>query len=185
MPIDNDIPEILELDEGEKLVHTLHRTYLSVAFTVIAAAIFIDVMIIIYSAQFVYEPVLMTYTLPYIIPVYIIVPIVIIGIGLLAGKWYAGGHLFLITNKRILFYTKFFNKTLRELKFSKITDTQFEQSPFGRIFNYANITFATPGMEGSGMVGIATFFFSIKGINDGLSIRESIIDLIEMAEEET
>ncbi|NHI91940.1 MAG: PH domain-containing protein [Candidatus Lokiarchaeota archaeon] len=184
MPIDDDIPNILELDEGEKLVHTLHRTYLSVAFTVIFGAIFLDIIIFIYAAEFIFDPDIYMYTLPVFIPLFILIPVIIILIGLFVGKWYAGGHLFLITTKRILFYTKFVNKTMRELKFSKITDTQFEQGPFGRIFNYANITFATPGMEGMGMGGVATFFFSIKGINDGLKIRESVIDLIEMAEEE-
>jgi len=184
MPIDDDIPGILELGADEKLVHTLHRTYLSVAFMVIAAAIAIDVVVFVYMAQIMFEEVLFPLIAPYILPIFIIIPVVIIVIGLFAGKWYASGHLFLVTSKRILFYTKFFNKTLRELEYSKITDTQFMQGPFGRIFNYANITFATPGMQGMGVTGVATFFFSIKGINDGLKIRESVIDLIEMAQEE-
>ena len=112
MPIDNDIPEILELEGDEKLVHTLHRTYLSFAFTVIGAAIFISVMVIVYSAQFVFDPDLIWLVLPIIAPIYIILPIIIIVIGLILGKWYAAGHLFLITTKRILFYTKFVNKVI-------------------------------------------------------------------------
>ena len=181
--IDDDIPELLELEDDEKLVHTLHRTYLSVAMTIIFGALFIFgyLMITIYGQMF--QIILdFAYYAPLFLGAPFIVLVICIVIGILIGKWYAGGHLFLITTKRILFYKKFVTKNLRELRFNKITDTLFNQGPIGRIFDYANITLSTPGMEGGmGLQGIATFLFSIKGIHDGLKIRQDIANLMNAA----
>ncbi|MHA1798619.1 MAG: PH domain-containing protein [Candidatus Helarchaeota archaeon] len=181
MPIDEDIAGILELEENEKLVHKLYRAYLSVVFGVIFGVLFTFGIIIFYVFTYLTQ-FLFDFLLIYL-PIILVIMIILIVIGVIIGKWYAAGHLYLITNKRIIFYTKFVNKTMREVRFSKITDSQFKQSPFGRIFNYADIILSTPGMEGIEAGGIGTFFFAIKGINDGLKIRDSIMQLIENAEE--
>ncbi len=181
MPIDDDISEILDLDEDEKLIHTLHRTWLSVAMTIIFGALMLFLIIMGYAGGNIFQ--LFSFA-PHMVWVMLVAPFAILIIGILIGvglgKWYAGGHLFLITNKRILFYTKFVSKNLRELRFNKITDSVFSQGPIGRIFKYSNITLSTPGMEGGmGLQGMATFFFSIKGIHDGLDIRQHIQELID------
>ncbi len=184
MPIDDDIPNILELEDDEKLIHTLHRTFLSFAIPFIFGIISFVLMIFLYIFGNLTELIMnFQFIIPFLFSLPFIIIVVVVAIGVVLGIWYARGHLFLITNKRILFYTKFVTKNLRELRYKKITDSVFSQGPFGRLFNYSSITLSTPGMEGgSSMQGMATFFLSIKGIRDGLTIRKDIMTLLEAAE---
>ena len=120
MPIDDDIENILDLEEDEKIIHSLHRTYLSFAipfiFGVIGIVLFVYVYLFGNLLEFILE---FQNLLPFFVSVPFLIIVIVIVAGVIVGKWYAKGHLFIITTKRILFYTKFVTKNLRELRYKK------------------------------------------------------------------
>lgn len=186
MGIDLDIPDIVELDEDEKIIHVLHRTYLSFVFPFSAAITIVNFIIV---GSIISQ--LLGTLLPLFGPMFLVVLLgglfvpfgIIMAVGILLGYFYARGHLYIVTNRRLLFYTKFIVKILREIRYQKITDTVFNQGPFGRILGYSSISVTSPGMEGGfSPKGAITFMLSLKGIKNGLAVRETIIELIDMAE---
>ncbi|MHC1591952.1 MAG: PH domain-containing protein [Candidatus Helarchaeales archaeon] len=190
MRIAEEIPSIIELEEDEKIFYILHRSFLSFAFPYVAAILGITFSIVIGSIFYLFEFItefsyILLYYAPFLLPmvigVFSLILSLIIGIGLVIGYFYTRGHLYIVTNKRIILYITFISKNMREVKYSKITDTIFDQGPFGRIFNYSSIVLATPGMEGGSTArGLFTFFLSLKGIKDGLDVRQKILELIDI-----
>ncbi len=182
MQIDEDIPDIIDLEFDEKVIHILHRKFISFIFPFLMILAIIVGSTLTGFLGILFDPFILFYVLPVIIIVIGFILGTVISVGLLLGYFYCRGHVYLITNKRIIYYMKFVSKNLRELRYPKISDTVFQQGPFGRLFNYSSITLTSPGMEGGFTArGGFTFLFSIKGIENGLTIREDIIKLIDLA----
>jgi len=91
MPIDDDISEILDLESDEKLIHTIHRTWLSVAINIIFGSIVLFLFIMSYAFGSIFQ--LFSFA-PQMVGVMLVAPFAILIIGILIGvglgKWYAG-----------------------------------------------------------------------------------------------
>lgn len=75
-----------------------------------------------------------------------------------------------ITNKRVLMYTGWLNRKISELPLEKVSGASFEQSPFGRIFNYS-----TTIIESSANVSGVR----IKWLKDAFEFKKFIQDQLE------
>jgi len=77
----------------------------------------------------------------------IVVGAVVLAIVLLIGYFYAKGHLYVVTNKRILVFRKFIGITVREVVHQEVTDIVVNQGPIARLLNYGSITPTSPGVR--------------------------------------
>jgi len=66
----------------------------------------------------------------------------------LLGYFYVKGHLYVLTNRRIVLLRKFITISVRELAYSEITDLIVSQGPLARILNYGSVTPLSPGVRG-------------------------------------
>lgn len=66
----------------------------------------------------------------------------------LVGYFYVRGHLYILTDKRIIVFRKFITASVRELTYDEITDIIVNQGPFARWLNYGSITPLSPGVRG-------------------------------------
>jgi membrane protein YdbS with pleckstrin-like domain len=66
----------------------------------------------------------------------------------LLGYFYVKGHLYILTNRRIVLLRKFITISVRELAYSEITDLIVNQGPLARILNYGSVTPLSPGVRG-------------------------------------
>jgi len=67
----------------------------------------------------------------------------------LVGYFYVQGHLYILTNRRIILFRKFITISVREIAYSEITDIIVNQGPIARILNYGSITPLSPGVRGA------------------------------------
>lgn len=84
--------------------------------------------------------------------VMLIVGTVIVGGGILAivlliGYFYVKGHLYVVTNKRILVFRKFVGITVREVAHREVTDIVVNQGPIARLLNYGSVSPMSPGVR--------------------------------------
>jgi hypothetical protein len=77
----------------------------------------------------------------------IIMGVVVLAIALLIGYFYVKGHLYVITNKRILVLRKFIGITVREVAHQEVTDIVVNQGPIARLLNYGSVTPMSPGVR--------------------------------------
>jgi hypothetical protein len=66
----------------------------------------------------------------------------------LLGYFYVKGHLYVLTNRRIVLLRKFITISVRELNYSEITDLIVNQGPLARVLNYGSVTPLSPGVRG-------------------------------------
>lgn len=181
MSIDKEIPLIYKPEEGEELLHTLHRKFLSFLGSYIFGILIFVLIILGNSVQYIIRYIsgnseLFSYGL---IAISMIVAIIII-IGSIIGIFYVHGHLYLITNQRFIIYKKFIVKQLREVRYEKIKDVILLQGPFGRIFNYGSVIPTTAGIELGGVRrNIVSYFASINGVENPNTIRKHIAQLAD------
>jgi len=65
----------------------------------------------------------------------------------LVGYFYVQGHLYILTDRRIIIFRKFITISVREIAYSEITDIIMNQGPFARILNYGSVTPLSPGVR--------------------------------------
>ena len=63
------------------------------------------------------------------------------------GYFYVQGHLYILTDRRIILLRKFITISVREIAYSEITDIIVNQGPIGRILNYGSVTPQSPGVR--------------------------------------
>mgnify|MGYP002153795287 FL=1 len=63
------------------------------------------------------------------------------------GYFYVQGHLYILTNRRIILFRKFVTISLREITYSEITDIILNQGPIARLLNYGSVTPLSPGVR--------------------------------------
>lgn len=77
----------------------------------------------------------------------VIVGAVVLAIVLLIGYLYVKGHLYVVTDKRILVLRKFIGITVREVAHQEVTDIVVNQGPIARLLNYGSTTPTSPGVR--------------------------------------
>ncbi len=65
----------------------------------------------------------------------------------LVGYFYVQGHLYVLTNRRIILLRKFVTISIREIAYSEITDIIVNQGPVARLLNYGSVTPLSPGVR--------------------------------------
>jgi len=73
--------------------------------------------------------------------------ILVLAVALFIGYFYVRGHLYVLTNRRIILYRKFVTISIREVAYKEITDMMVNQGPIARILNYGSITPLSPGVR--------------------------------------
>ncbi|MHC1591951.1 MAG: PH domain-containing protein [Candidatus Helarchaeales archaeon] len=61
--------------------------------------------------------------------------------------FYVKSHLYIVTEKRLIVFRKFFIINIRETRLEKITDLKVKQDLWGRILNFGDIDPITPGLQ--------------------------------------
>ncbi|MBS7647275.1 MAG: PH domain-containing protein [Candidatus Bathyarchaeia archaeon] len=139
----------VKLLRDEEVLMTLQRRYPSVFSSILSTAGFMLLVywwsIVRYIVQ--YSGFLMEtlFTLIYSVIFAIVCVFVLM---LLLGYFYVRGHLYILTNRRIILFRKFVMISVRELTYHEITDLIVNQGPLARWLNYGSITPLSPGVRG-------------------------------------
>ncbi|MGQ9530067.1 MAG: PH domain-containing protein [Candidatus Bathycorpusculaceae bacterium] len=149
MVADEGIPPQLSLLKGEKIIMKLRRRYASI-FTSITSFIITALLVSLGSitrnlAQYGGDIEKNLFLFLYVI---IIVFACFFALTALFGYFYVQGHLYILTNRRIILLRKFITISVREIAYSEITDIIMNQGPIARIFNYGSIIPLSPGVRG-------------------------------------
>jgi len=177
--------EILDLDQGEQVIKVMGRPKKSYYVPQLSGAgIFSIIFWIIYFTA--YTPFMglipveiqfMTQTIIWVFPT---VLYTIFVIQMCIGPWFVRGHLYFVTNTRIVMYRKFVSILFREIDFKRITDLVLRQSMWGRVFNFGNLMPVTAGVE-AGMARMG--LFSIEGVKDVFKVRNDVLDQIRILQD--
>jgi len=115
----------------------------------------------------------------------IVVGAVVLAIVLLIGYFYVKGHLYVVTNKRILVFRKFIGITVREVVHQEVTDIVVNQGPIARLLNYGSITPTSPGVRTPYALpypfmrrAFAGPTVSLKDVSDPCKVASNLNDLI-------
>ncbi|MHA1314731.1 MAG: PH domain-containing protein [Candidatus Helarchaeota archaeon] len=167
------LPSQIRLFPNEKIVMVLNRKYFSFFFSVVWFPIISLIISLIFTINYsTLFGVAMSITasdpefLSIVVMLFMILPfilwiITVIGvIALILGYFYTRGHLYLITDQRIIMIRIFIIIRYRELDYEDISDLVIFQGPFGRIFKYGNCRPLTLGME----FGLSSFLSALNGI---------------------
>lgn len=143
------IPPQVSILQDEKIIMILRRRYASIFTSVLSlvAATFLVSLgsTIRYVAQYhSYLEVLINFL--YLIIIALACFFVFVGV---FGYLYVQGHLYILTNRRIILFRKFITISVREIAYSEITDMIVSQGPIARILNYGSITPLSPGVRGA------------------------------------
>lgn len=148
MTVREPLPPHVSLLRNEKIIMTLRRRYPSI-FTSILSLAATGFLVggsstIRYVAQYAgYFEIVMV--LVYIV---IIAVASLFALAALVGYFYVQGHLYILTNRRIILSRKFITISVREIAYSEITDIIVNQGPIGRILDYGSVTPLSPGVRG-------------------------------------
>lgn len=139
----------VSLLQGEKVLITLERRYPSIFSSILSTA---GVMILVYwwsIARYItqYSGFLMEALLTLLYAVIVAIACIFILMALV-GYFYVKGHLYILTDKRIILFRKFITVSVRELTYNEITDIIVNQGPLARWLNYGSITPLSPGVRG-------------------------------------
>lgn len=140
-------PKEVSLLSGENVVMVLKRRYVSVitSFFVSLAAL------VIWSAGSITREIstmptfweFRTYYL-YGVVFFIVLALTLV---LFIGYFYVRGHLYILTNRRVILFRKFVTITIREVAYKEITDIMVNQGPIARILNYGSVSPLSPGVR--------------------------------------
>jgi len=142
------LPSYVSLLRNEKVIMMLRRRYPSILTSIIslvATGFSVGVgSIVRYVAQYAgyFENVV---TLLYLV---IIAVAVFFAFAAVIGYFYVQGHLYILTDRRIILSRKFITISVRDVAYSKVTDIIVNQGPIGRILNYGSVTPLSPGVRG-------------------------------------
>jgi hypothetical protein len=150
MTIEESIPSQVSLLQDEKIIMRLQRRYASIFTSIlsfIATALLISLGSITRNlAQYAQSMEAFFWLFIYLI---IIGFACFFALMALVGYFYVRGHLYILTNRRIILFRKFITISVREIAYSEITDIIMNQGPIARILNYGSITPLSPGVRGS------------------------------------
>jgi hypothetical protein len=179
------VPPQVSLLSDEKIIMMLQRRYASIftsILSLIATAILLSFGSIIRTfAQ---------YTPPIEAFFWIFLFIIIIGFAFVfavmavVGYFYVQGHLYILTNRRIILFRKFITISVREIAYSEITDIILNQGPIARILNYGSITPLSPGVRGFYVVPYPYMRRStysrveLKDVNHPLKVMNELFTLV-------
>lgn len=179
------IPKQISLRPDEKVTMILKRRYPSIVSSLFTAFAFFIWIIGRSVVRF-------TVTIPpdqlWIIN-YLGIVVVVVGgvlaIVLLIGYFYVKGHLYVVTNKRILVFRKFIGITVREVAHREVTDIVVNQGPLARLLNYGSVSPMSPGVRTPytlpypfmrrGLVGPRV---SLKDVSDPCKVASNLSGLI-------
>jgi len=145
--LEKPIPKQISLRPDEKVTMILKRRYPSIVSSLFSAFAF---FILLIGSNVVR---LITTRLPdqiWIISYLSIIVVVgggILTIVLLIGYFYVKGHLYVVTNKRILVLRKFIGITVREVAHREVTDIVVNQGPLARLLNYGSVSPMSPSVR--------------------------------------
>lgn len=180
-PILQEINHIVDLEDDEQVFKTIQRTNHSYYIPKIARNCILWIIILgIQVVLGIAFPTIKT-TMGTIILVFFFVWLGIFLISMAVGKWFVQGHMYVITNKRIIMQRKFLGILFREIEYKRITDLVLRQSLWGRIFNFGVLLPVTAGVE----MGASKFgMFSIEGIMDVFKVRNMVLDQIRVNQDQ-
>jgi len=148
MVVSERLPPHVSLLQNEKIIMILRRRYPSIFSSilslVVAGFLLGGSSTIRYIAQYAgsLEDVV---GLLYLV---IIAVAVFFAVAALIGYFYVHGHLYILTDRRIILSTKFITISVRDVAYSEITDIIVNQGPLGRILNYGSVVPLSPGVRG-------------------------------------
>jgi len=148
MVVSERLPPHVSLLQNEKIIMILRRRYPSIFSSilslVVAGFLLGGSSTIRYIAQYAgsLEDVV---GLLYLV---IIAVAVFFAVAALIGYFYVHGHLYILTDRRIILSTKFVTISVRDVAYSEITDIIVNQGPLGRILNYGSVIPLSPGVRG-------------------------------------
>jgi len=148
MVVSEPLPPHVSLLQNEKIIMTLRRRYPSIFSSilslVVAGFLLGGSSTIRYIAQYagsLENVVVLLYVVIIVLAVFFVVAAVI-------GYFYVHGHLYILTDRRIILSTKFVTISVRDVAYSEITDIIVNQGPLGRILNYGSVVPLSPGVRG-------------------------------------
>jgi len=148
MAVSEPLPPHVSLLRNEKIIMTLRRRYPSI-FTSILSLVGAGFLLggsstIRYVAQYAgsFENVV---GLLYVV---IIAVAAFFTLAAVIGYFYVRGHLYILTDRRIILSTKFITVSVRDVAYSEVTDIIVNQGPIGRILNYGSVIPLSSGVRG-------------------------------------
>ncbi|MHA1143130.1 MAG: PH domain-containing protein [Candidatus Helarchaeota archaeon] len=156
--VENNLPSEIMIPKDEKILLRFRREFsaliipyivnvliglgaIVVIFSIIEAVllVYFRLWFLIINALMINFGNYFTLSLIGIIPGLLFVPII--------GYFYCRSHVYLITDRRLIIYWKFFFIRIRETKLEKMTDLTVKQGLLGRIFRFGDINPITPGLQ--------------------------------------
>ncbi len=110
-----------------------------------------------------------------------LLPYVAIGIGLLVvavvilSKYHARGHLYLVTDRRVVMFKKFVSILIRDAIYGMITDVSMQQMASGRLANFGTIKIMTKGFEHASMF---SSLISIDGVSNAPTEKDDVFNIV-------
>ena len=142
------IPPEVSLLRDEKVIRTLRRRYASIFTSILS---FMTTVVLAGSASAIryvgeYSPSYLEILVNF---VYLIVIAVATLFAFVAsvGYFYVRGHLYILTDRRIILFRKFITISVRQLVYSEITDIIVNQGPVARLLNYGSVTPLSSGVR--------------------------------------
>lgn len=186
--LERSIPEQISLRPDEKITMILKRRYPSIISSLFAGFAFFIWIIGSNVVRFISRYITLPEEAWVITGLYIIVVVggSILAIVLLIGYFYVKGHLYVVTNKRILVLRKFIGITVREVTHQEVTDIVVNQGPLARLLNYGSVSPMSPGVRTPytlpypfmrrGLVGPRV---SLKDVSDPCKVASNLYGLIQ------
>lgn len=178
------IPSEISFLSDENIVMTLKRRYPSLITSFLASFI----SIVIAGSGSVIGQISRSPNVSNAIATYvysIVVAIVLVSVvALLIGYFYVRGHLYVLTNRRIILFRKFVTISIREVGYKEITDIVVNQGPIARILNYGSVTPLSPGVRISYTLpypytkGFPLFRVSLRDVNQPCKTASQLYQLI-------
>ncbi len=142
------LPPYVSLLRNEKIIMTLRRRYPSILTSIIS---------LVATGFLIGWSSIIRYTLQYagyfenvvgLLYLAIIAIAVFFALAAVVGYFYVQGHLYILTDRRIILSRKFITISVRDVAYSEVTDIIVNQGPIGRILNYGSVTPLSPGVRG-------------------------------------
>ncbi len=184
---EKSIPKQISLRPDEKIKMILKRRYPSIASSLFSAFAFFIWIIGSNVVRFISRHITLPEEAWVVTGLYIILVVggCILAIVLLIGYFYVKGHLYVVTNKRILVFRKFIGITVREVAYREVTDIVVNQGPLARLLNYGSVSPMSPGVRTPytlpypfmrrGFVGPRV---SLKDVSDPCEVASNLYGLI-------
>lgn len=110
-----------------------------------------------------------------------LLPVIVIGGGtvivviVIASKYHARGHLYLVTDRRIVMFKKFISIMIRDAIYGMITDVSMQQMATGRFANFGTIKVMTKGFEHA---SVFSSLISIDGVPDAPTEKDDVFNIV-------